>query len=544
MIKVAAYARVSTEKDDQINSLTNQRRYFEEYIKSHSDWEFAGVFYDEGITGTQTKKRTGFNAMIEACKAGKIDFILTKEVSRFARNTVDTLAYTRELKEYNVGVLFINDNIDTRADDGEFRLSIMASVAQEESRKTSERVKWGQRRAMENGVVFGNNSIYGYTLKNGQLTINESETETIRLIFFKYTFEGKGTHVIARELYEEGIKPPRTDGFWSSTMILRILRNEKYAGDLLQKKYITKNYLTHEKVLNDSDDKIYIHNHHEPIIDRDTWNKAQSELNRRSTYAETKKKYSNRYWCSGKIICAECGSRFTIRKTKRKSGEVYTIWACHERAQHGSRALDNMGKVIGCNMRIINDKSLHTIMNFIIDQLKIDFDSITAEIAEEIGMMSDTDNSHSLTIISEQIKVISNKRIRMLDSYFAGKISEADTERLRDSYDRELARLNKQLAKIENEQALLRDTQGGFSNLPDMIKNSTRYSESVYGEIVEQITVYKEYLLIKPKQLDFAFKITYSTHGYKGAYTTSIEKFDMVPREFQQPPPLPHSSEI
>ena len=142
MLKVAAYARVSTDKEDQINSLTNQREYFESYIKSKDDWEFVEVYFDEGITGTQTKKRKGFNRMINDCKNGKIDLILTKEVSRFARNTVDTLNYTRMLKEYDVGVFFINDNIDTRQNDGEFRLAIMASVAQEESRKISERVKW------------------------------------------------------------------------------------------------------------------------------------------------------------------------------------------------------------------------------------------------------------------------------------------------------------------------------------------------------------------------------------------------------------------
>jgi site-specific DNA recombinase len=142
VLKVAAYARVSTDKEDQINSLTNQREYFESYIKSNGDWEFVEVYFDEGITGTQTKKRKGFNRMINDCKNGKIDLILTKEVSRFARNTVDTLNYTRMLKEYDVGVFFINDNIDTRQNDGEFRLAIMASVAQEESRKISERVKW------------------------------------------------------------------------------------------------------------------------------------------------------------------------------------------------------------------------------------------------------------------------------------------------------------------------------------------------------------------------------------------------------------------
>ena len=167
-------------------------------------------------------------------------------------------------------------------------------------------------------------------------------------------------------------------------------------------------------------------------------------------------------------------------------------------------------------------------MDFIIDQLGADFDSIAADVAEEIGSMSDTDNSRSLTFISDQIKTVSDKRIRMLDSYFAGKISEADMERLRDSYDSELVRLNTHLMHIENEQAILRERQSSVSNLLDIIKNKTLHSEGVYGEIVDEITVYDEYLLIKLKHLDFAFKVAHSTHGYKEKYTTTIEKCDIV----------------
>ena len=179
-------------------------------------------------------------------------------------------------------------------------------------------------------------------------------------------------------------------------------------------------------------------------------------------------------------------------------------------------------------MRIINDKSLHTIMDFIIDQLDADFNSIAAEVAEEISAMSDTNNSRSIMLVSDQIKAINDKRIRMLDSYFAGKISEEDMERLRDSYDGELARLNKQFNQIENEQAILKDRQSNVANLLDIIKSSTRYSESVYGELVERITVYDECLIIRLKCLDFDFKIAYSTHGYKDNYTTTIEKCDIV----------------
>lgn len=525
MLRAAAYARVSTDKDDQINSLTNQRRYFEDYIKEHEDWEYAGVFFDEGVTGTQTKKRAGFNRMIAECRAGNIDLILTKEVSRFARNTVDTLGYTRMLKEYGVGVLFISDNIDTRDNDGEFRLSIMASVAQEESRKTSERVKWGQQRAMENGVVFGNSSIFGFRLKDGSLTVNEAEAQIVRLIFHKYVNEKKGTHVIARELHEAGIKPPKSrKNFWSSTMILRILRNEKYVGDLLQKKYVTKDYLTHKKVVNRTDDKIFIPNHHEAIIERDIWNRAQAELSERSTEVSSKKRYSNRYWCSGKIICSGCGSSFVIRRSRKKSGE-YIAWACRERAEHGSKKTDVQGNETGCDMRMVNNKSLLECMRFVTERLCIDIDSMAEEIAAEVAALSDRAEDNSARDTKRLAHETEDKKLRMLDSYFAGQITANEMEKLKKKYDEQLERLVKYPENNEICQTAMQ--KYALPELESLVKNVV-YSESVYGEILENIKVYGEYMLIKPKNLDFAFKISYSTNGYKERYTTTIETFDIV----------------
>ena len=193
---------------------------------------------------------------------------------------MDALACTRRLRRYGVGVVFINDGIDTRQNDGEFRLTIMASVAQEESRKTSERVKWGQRRSMENGVVFGCNNIYGFSLLHGRLTVKEDEAEVIRLVYRKFLNEGKGTFVIARELSESGVEPPRAKGKpWSSTMVLRLLRNEKYCGDLLQKKSYTPDFLDHKKQVNrGEEEQIYLRDHHEPIVPRAVFEQAQQEL--------------------------------------------------------------------------------------------------------------------------------------------------------------------------------------------------------------------------------------------------------------------------
>ena len=338
-LRVAAYCRVSTDQSDQLHSLAAQQRYFAEYIAAHPAWENAGVWADEGISGTSTAKRRQFRALMAAAERGEIDLILTKEVSRFARNTVDTLAYTRKLREWGVGVLFLTDNIDTRAGEGEFRLTIMASVAQEESRKTSERVKWGQRRSMERGVVFGAAAPYGYRLADGVLTVQEEQAEVVRRVYRLFLEDGRGTHVIARRLTEEGIPTPTAKGnAWSSTMVLRLLRNEKYCGDLLQKKTCTPDFLTHKKVRNcGQEEPVYLRDHHTPIISRAQFEAAQRELARRS---RTHIRHSARYWCSGKVRCGVCGRALTPRRSVRKNGSVHICWAC--RGCRGSAVQDNV----------------------------------------------------------------------------------------------------------------------------------------------------------------------------------------------------------
>ena len=235
--RVAAYCRVSTDNEDQANSFESQQRYFRQYIQCHQEWELFEVFADEGLSGTTTKKRKAFHRMIACAKNGELDLIVTKEISRFARNTLDSISYTRELKKLGVGVIFMNDNINTLDGDAELRLAIMSSIAQEESRRTSERVKWGQKRQMEQGVVFGR-SMLGYDVTDGKMTVNPEGAEVVRLIFQKFVREGKGTHVIARELREAGIYPMRVKE-WSNTVILRLLRNEKYCGDPVSYTHLT-----------------------------------------------------------------------------------------------------------------------------------------------------------------------------------------------------------------------------------------------------------------------------------------------------------------
>lgn len=323
MTRAAGYCRVSTDREEQQNSYAAQQRFFREYIEHRPDLELYDIYADEGLSGTSTRRRVQFHRMIADARAGKFRLILTKEVSRFSRNILDTIRYTRELRQYGVGVFFLNDNIHTLDPDAELRLSIMASIAQEESRRTSERIRWGQTRQMERGVVFGH-SLLGYTVRDGKISVEPDGAEIVRQIFHKYGVEKKGTSVIAGELREH--YPEKAQ--WSGTHILKILKNEKYAGDLIQKKTITPDYLTHEKKLNHGEEEmIVLRDHHEAIVSRELWETVQKELAER-TKTPLSSGGSVLLPFSGKIRCGECGAVFIARIKYRKDGSFYRRWRC------------------------------------------------------------------------------------------------------------------------------------------------------------------------------------------------------------------------
>ena len=533
---MAAYARVSSDKDDQLNSLENQKSYFANYIKGRVEWEFVGVYWDEGISGTQTTKRTGFNNMIADAMNNKIDLIITKEVTRFARNTVDTLWHARELKERGIGIIFILDNIDTRDADSEYRLTIMASNAQEESRKTSERVKWGQRRQMEKGVVFGRD-LLGYTVKNGILHINPEEVPVVKAIFHKYTNEGKGTHVIARELLEEGMQPKRMK-LWSNVVILRVLRNEKYVGDLCQKKTITPNYLTHKKKYNrGEEDMIYLKDHHEPIISRDLWNRTQEELKRRSKMTkEQKMKYSNRYWCSGKIRCAECGSSFVGRTKKLKNGTRYKAWRCHETAQYGAKKKKLNGEIVGCNNLSVNEKTLVACMNYCILFLRDEKESLQKEMLQEIEKINIKKNDEK--IIKEKIKKYELKKKNVVDLMLDGLISKKDLKEQIEWYDKKISVLTQNLMEIDNQ---CQDNSKNafimqkYIEALDEIMDIEKPSEMVYKEILDHIDVHKEHIIdIWLKGVPFGISLKIETKGRAETYKTIVLETKILEKQEEQ----------
>lgn len=487
MIRVAPYSRVSTDAEDQVNSLENQVGYYKDLVKSRSDWVLVDMYIDEGITGTNTKKRKDFKRLIEDAFAGKIDLILTKEVSRFARNTVDTLSYTRALKAIGVGVFFINDNIDTRDKDGEFRLTIMASVAQEESRKTSERVKWGMKRQMERGYVFAN-TIYGFEVNKGSIAVNDEEAKIVRLIFNKFVYDGKGALTIAKDLMEQGIPVAKGKRMvrWSATAISRILRNEKYVGDLLQKKTYIPDYLEHKSVRNDGqEEQVYIRDHHEGIIDREVWELAQAELKKRAIQNEDKGRYSNSYWCSGKIFCSECGSSCVARTKNLKSKDNYKAWRC--------KGVSTYGKLSGCSNGQINMKALEYCLQFAYKQIDMLSDAFILELHEDIKKAQAQNVPQDLVGFKSDIEALKRKKEKIIDLMLDGSISKEEMNSMKIRYDKEINEVSNKILKIEDSNRKQNELTERLTEILDKIKtilSQEKPTTELYRQIVEKIILY------------------------------------------------------
>ena len=344
LLRVAAYCRVSTLQEQQESSYEAQVNHYREKIQNHPGWKLAGIYADDGKSATSTKKRLDFQAMMEDCMAGKIDMVLTKSISRFARNTVDALTNIRKLKEKNIPVIFEKESINTMEGSGELLLTILSSQAQEESRNISENVKWGLKRKYEKGEMLVRR-MFGYGKgTDGQLYIIPEEAEVVRLIYGKY-LEGESLNSIARLLKEKGIKTIRGNTEWNVNSIRTILINEKYIGDTMAQKTFTTDYLTKARKENQGElQKYYVENAHEAIIPREVFYKVQEELHLRANIykksskkeTESKGKHSGKYALSKITVCKECGCEYR-RQIWSKYGEKKAVWRCENRLRNGAR---------------------------------------------------------------------------------------------------------------------------------------------------------------------------------------------------------------
>ncbi len=328
ILRVAAYCRVSTEQEEQLGSFENQVQYYTKLIAENPKYISAGIFADEGISGTSTKKRNGFLSMMKACRKGEVDLVITKSISRFARNTIDCLRYARELRQLGIPVLFEKENIQTDDASGELLFTILSSLAQEESRNISENTQWGIRSRFKQGIPHLNtNHFLGYDKdEQGNLTINQSQAKTVRRIFTEY-MEGYTESEIARHLIKDNIPGITGKAIWPSQTIHRMLVNEKYKGDLLMQKYYTVSFLTKQQAPNTGEYNQYLIKHnHEPIIPEETWNLVQLEQQRRITYKQTHHirelgtSFDNPYF--SRLFCHTCHKQY-MRKYNHDTNTIF-----------------------------------------------------------------------------------------------------------------------------------------------------------------------------------------------------------------------------
>ena len=335
-LKVCAYCRVSTDTDEQLTSYQAQMKHYSEFIDQNPSWDFAGIYADEGISGTSTKNRTQFNKMIEDCKAHKIDMVLTKSISRFARNTLDCLKYIRLLKEYKVAVFFEKENVNTLDSKGEFLLTLLSSLAQEESRSVSSNPRWGIAHKFQQGEIMLNHTQFmGYSKdEQGNLVIVPKEAKIIKRIYRNY-LEGKSAKQIARELTKDRIAAPAGGKKWFDSTVLSILRNEKYYGDAILQKSYTEDFLTKKRVKNTGQLKqYYVQNSHPGIVTKEVFMSVQAEILRRNNLPGASKggtmTYQSKFALAHRIVCSNCGTTFR-RCTWTLNGEKIRVWRCGKR---------------------------------------------------------------------------------------------------------------------------------------------------------------------------------------------------------------------
>lgn len=506
-MRVAGYCRVSTDRDDQANSFEAQQRYFREYILQHPDWTLHEIYADEGITGTSTRKRAQFNRMIRDAYDGKFTLILTKEVSRFSRNILDTISYTRELRSIGVGVLFVTDRIHTMEPESEMLLSFLASLAQEESRRTSSRVVWGQTRQMEQGVVFGR-SLLGYDVRDGKLSVNPEGAELVRLIFHKYALEQMSTSAIAACLTEQGFRTHRGSTDWSASTVIKILNNEKYVGDLVQKKTYTPDFLTHEKRPNRGEvPQIRISNHHEPIISRDLWDLTQARLQSNRRHHTGSIGQSTLYGFSGKIRCASCGSFFVRRQKQRKNGSVVRFWSCATAVSGGATAC-TIGKTV-------RDEDAMQMLKTAIRSLPMDMDALVRRVtnlALEAILTEERNSQDDPRQLQSRVDSIRRKKEAVMDSYFSGEITQAEMATMKEKYTWQITDLQTRIALARQQKQENRDPEALKTALTSAIWDIlTGNAESVVfcKTVVERLTVFPDrHMELKLNHLDLIFPYT------------------------------------
>lgn len=487
-LRVAAYCRVSTDSDEQATSYEVQVEHYTNYIKNNPEWELAGIFADDGISGTNTKKREEFNRMIEECMEGKIDMIITKSISRFARNTLDCLKYIRQLKDKNIPVFFEKENINTMDSKGEIMLTIMASLAQQESQSLSQNVKLGiQYRYQQGEIQVNHKRFLGYTKdENKRLVIVREEAEVVKRIYREY-LEGASLLQIARGLEADGILTAANKPKWRPETLRKILQNEKYIGDALLQKTYTVDFLSKKRVVNNGIvPQYYVENSHEPIIPREIFTQVQEEMIRRANLRTgkggKKRVYSSKYALSSIVYCGGCGEIYR-RVHWNNRGYKSIVWRCVSRLEE---------KGSDCTSPTINEETLQTAVVKAINEVLASKNTFLSILQDNIATVLNEENDKATDEIDRKLDELQNELLRLANS-------KADYNNVAD----EIYRLRelKQNALVENA-----EREGKRQRIAEMTAflneqscEITEYDEQLVRRLIEKVTVFDDKVIVEFK---------------------------------------------
>ena len=486
-LRVAAYCRVSTELEEQQNSYQVQIAYYTDLINKKKEWTLAGIFADEGISGTQTKKRTEFNRMIRMCRNKKIDLVITKSISRFARNTVDCLEYVRQLKDLGIGVIFEKENINTLTMTSEFMIALYGSFAQAESESISKNISWGKEKAYREGKVqFQYKHLLGYKKgADGKPEIIPEEAETVKLIYTMF-LDGHSMKNIALILHVKGIHTKTGSTEWRTNTITRILQNEKYVGDALLQKTFTSDCITHKVVKNHGERPMYlVTNHHDPIIDRDTYNRVQQELARRNSKRKISDKtvteqgkYSSKYALSELLICGHCGTPYR-RTTWAARGKKQIVWRCLSRLEHGKKYCPDSPT--------IKEEQLHRGILRAINNYYSCRNDIVRILKANIGSVLECQGQEEILSVEKRLKEIDQARTDLVNLIASGGCDE-------DKLDSEFAKLyaeeqglSERLTMLKSQNKTSEETQAKLDKIMDMIEHEKFELETFDNVLIRKL---------------------------------------------------------
>ncbi|MBD5162888.1 MAG: recombinase family protein [Oscillibacter sp.] len=447
-LRVTFYARVSSESDEQLNSLGNQVSYYEEFIHKNTAWEYVQGYVDEGLSAATTKNREDFHRMLEDGKAGLFDLIVTKEITRFARNTLDSILYTRELLGSGVGVFFQNDNINTFDEDSELRLTIMSGIAQDELRKISGRVKFGHAQAIKNGVVLGNSRIFGYVKDGGRLVIDESEAPMVRELFELYATGEYSMKQIETLFWDKGYRNHNGKKIAHTTMS-GMISNPKYKGyyvgnkvkviDLFTKK---QKFLPPEEWVMFKDETGEIV---PAIVDEELWDKANAVLKKRSEDVKGRQGICNHAnLLTGKLYCTHCGAAYYRRESKDKNGNKNSKWVCSGKIKNGADS---------CASFPIYEEELKPILFQVFSETEADAEALVAEYVEMYKSLGDGSGiAAQIEALRQQIDLAQKKKSKLLGYNAAGQLSDRDFLSMNKDCDREIDTAERQIYDLEQQQ--------------------------------------------------------------------------------------------